>query len=375
MTATANSLEIYRTAIPMRRFEHAAASRDVAEAVLVRVGFSDGSAGWGETLPRRYVTGETIDTVIRNLSDTIWPACEQVGFGELEDLTRIPARAADGRCMHAAACAFELACLDRIFSGGAGPSLRRRIGARVSGVIGSADAGKTAGQLRRMLWFGLRDFKLKLGFSDDIDAENLHVVHKRLGRAIRRRRCTLRVDVNGGWSADETPGRVAGLERYGVCVVEQPTYCSAARLAELAGKCRLPLMADESLITDADADALLAGPQRPWWNIRIAKNGFLRSLKMARRAAEASVRFTLGCMVGESSILSAAQRRMLQLAPRPMFVEGNYGRFLLADDLTKKSLRFGYGGRLKPLKGSGLGVAVDAGKLGRYGERLRPTNH
>ncbi len=45
-------LDLYRTAIPMRGFQHAAASRDVSEAVLVRVEFADGSMGWGETLPR-----------------------------------------------------------------------------------------------------------------------------------------------------------------------------------------------------------------------------------------------------------------------------------------------------------------------------------
>ena len=57
-------LDIYRTAIPMRSFEHAAASRSLAEAIVVRVSFSDGRCGWGETLPRPYVTGETLETVV-----------------------------------------------------------------------------------------------------------------------------------------------------------------------------------------------------------------------------------------------------------------------------------------------------------------------
>jgi glucarate dehydratase len=73
-------------------------------------------------------------------------------------------------------------------------------------------------------------------------------------------------------------------------------------------------------------------------------------------------------MVGESGLLSAAQCRLLQSAPEAVrFVEGNYGRWLLADDLTRPSPRFGYGGRLRAPSGPGLGVTVDAGKLARYG--------
>ena len=46
-------LDIHRTAIPMRSFEHAAASRELAEAIVTRVTFDDGAVGWGETLPPR----------------------------------------------------------------------------------------------------------------------------------------------------------------------------------------------------------------------------------------------------------------------------------------------------------------------------------
>jgi L-alanine-DL-glutamate epimerase-like enolase superfamily enzyme len=223
-----------------------------------------------------------------------------------------------------------------------------------------------------MRWFGLRDFKLKLGFDEATDAENLRLVHKRLGRAIAAGRCTLRVDVNGGWDADTTPDRVAALKPFGVLVVEQPVYCPPGRLVELARRCELPLMADESLLTEGDARELLAEPRRVWWNVRISKNGGLtRAIAMSRLAAERGVPLTVGCMVGESSILSAAQRRLLQAACGVRFVEGNYGRFLLAGDLTERSLRFGYGGRLSAVRECGLGMHVDARKLARWGALVK----
>ena len=366
--------DIYGTAIPMRSFEHAAASRDLAEAVVLRVEYSDGQAGWGETLPRAYVTGETLDSVLADLTGALWPIFrERSPMGSMS-AEPLPERSSDGRCINAAACALDLADLDREL---ARLSPRKAlpgqgIGARVSGVLGSSDPGRTAKRLRLMRWYGLRDFKLKLGFGEDVDAENLHVVHRRIGRAVARGKCTLRVDVNGGWDADSTPQHVEELRRYGVSVVEQPVLCGAGELADLSRRCALPLMADESLLTEADAAALLEAPDRVWWNIRISKNGGIRrALGLANLAGGRGVPWALGCMVGESGILSAAQRRLLQLCPGARFVEGNYGRFLLADDLTVPSLRFGWGGRLKSLWRPGLGMAVDPAKLDRYGKLLK----
>jgi len=383
MDAKLTRMEIFRTAIPMRRFEHAAASRSTAEAVVVRVEWSDGCSGWGETLPREYVTGETMDTVVRALAEEIWPACcRTIDLdGLLADLCR-PAEAGGRR--GAAVCAMDLATLrrlcgaegrldGRLLSAAGGRSAPAgKIGARVTGVLGSADVGRTIGRLRLMRWYGLRDFKLKLGFSDEVDAANLEAVHRRIGKAVRKGKCTLRVDVNGAWDVESTPARASAVGAYGVCAVEQPVFCSAEELVELARRCDVPLMADESLLDAADAKALCAAPGRVWWNLRISKNGGLvETLRLARLASANGATVSVGCMVGESGILSAAQRRLLQWCPQPRFVEGNYGRFLLAGELTRESLRFGYGGRLRVLRGAGLGGTVDPSAVARYGTRVR----
>lgn len=220
-----------------------------------------------------------------------------------------------------------------------------------------------------MRLFGLRDFKLKLGFGESIDDANLRAVAGQIGPAVAGGKCTLRVDVNGAWDNKTTPQRVARLKPLGVCVVEQPVYCDAAELVQLARQCELPLMADETLLDLADAKVLLAEPQRIWWNIRLSKNGGLRAaIELAQLAAAGGVPFVIGAMVGETSILSAAQRRLLQLVPPPRFVEGNYGRLLLGDDLCAKSLVFGFGGRLKALPDPGLGIAIDPKRLAKYGQ-------
>ena len=361
--AAPTEMHVYRTAIPMRRFEHAAASRELAEAIVVRLVWADGTEGWGETLPRKYVTGETLESVIEDLHEIIFPA--------MRDGADIPLTDTDGRCMTAAVCAVDIARHDAA----ANEQSAGKIDPRVSGVLGAADPAKTARKLKHMRIFGLRDFKLKLGFGAEVDRENLTVANRKLARGVKAGKLTLRVDVNGGWSPEETPERIAELRQYGVCVVEQPTYCPAGQLVKLAEQCSLPLMADESLVTRSDAEMLQQAGDRIWWNIRLSKNGGITAAgELAVLACANEIPFVAGCMVGESSILSAAQRRFLSAAGRSArFVEGNYGRFLLADDLTVKSLRFGYGGRLKTLRGGGLGVKVSPDKLARYGKLLRQS--
>ncbi|MFW6133714.1 MAG: enolase C-terminal domain-like protein [Planctomycetota bacterium] len=349
MTAQLSRCDVYRARLPIRSFEHAAARRDTAEAVLVRVTLTDGAVGWGETHPRSYVTGESVRSVANDIRETLWPALTEA-WPARPDAERISAGVAqwdvEGRCTNAAACALELAALD---AARAFPGVGRSIHARVSGVLGSEVPDRTEWRLRLMWAYGLRDFKLKLALGGEVDAENLRRVQRRLGGPLRYGTCTLRADVNGGWKADETPERTESLRARGFCAVEQPVFAPAGELGELAARCCLPLVADESLVTSADADELSAAGAKVWWNIRLSKNGGLvPSLALARRAAERGIPFVVGSMVGESGILSLWQRRLLQAAPVPRFVEGNYGRFLLKADLLRRSPRFGYGGRLRP---------------------------
>ena len=146
---------------------------------------------------------------------------------------------------------------------------------------------------------------------------------------------------------------------------------TAAEMLELSRKCELPLIADESLLTDEDAGTLLVEPSRVWWNVRLSKNGGpSRAITLMRRAAQAGVTVVLGCMVGESSLLSAAQRLVLAWSPQPRFVEGNYGGLLLEGDLTWPRHQFGFGGRLKLPGDLALGVKVWPSRLGKYGTRV-----
>jgi len=193
-----------------------------------------------------------------------------------------------------------------------------------------------------------------------------------LGRGLRRwrgpTRRTLRVDANGAWDLDEAICRVETLARYQVLAVEQPlAKGNEAALADLRRRTRVPIMLDESLLTLEGAERLVAGGQVDLFNIRISKNGGLvRSLRLAELAHRAGLDFQLGCMVGETGILTAAGRVFLELVGRRVrFSEGSYGRFLLRADVTRQRLSFGYGGFVRAMTGPGLGVHVSMRKVRR----------
>lgn len=374
-------VQIYPLEIPLRlKFEHAAATRSVADPVLVRLipesPYGEIS-GWGETLARKYVTGETADSVINTVGKAFATRLLEFrprSFAEaLEFVDGLPNYHAD-RLVLAARAAVELAILDL-----AGKAFARKLtdvagwvdqpGFQLPGSaktctysgIAAGSGGKLKWGLRLQRWYGLRDFKLKVAVPGWED--KLRATHRILKRALTRGQVTLRVDANGGWNLADARAAAETLQQYGVCALEQPLPPQADEneLGVLADELNgtLDICADESLRTPADAQKLLRQGVR-LFNIRIAKcGGLLPSLRIADTVIRNGGQCQLGCLVGETSLLTAAGAAFLQLCPNLRFAEGAFGRFLLAIDIVKKPLRFGHGGRLRFPTGPGLGVNVD----------------
>lgn len=379
-------IQIIPLAIPLRfHFEHAAASRAESDPVIVRLSAASPFAhhiGYGETLAREYVTGESTASVIDDIQEVFVPLLRELHadtFADaLEIIESLPSEQ-DGRVITAARAAVELALTDltcRVYRrraadivrwmelpGFGAPGCLRE--ASYSGIVVGQSAAKICWSLRAQRCYGLRDFKIKVAL--DGWQERLECAHRALGGAIARESATLRADANGGWSCQQAIDAMPLLEEYGVSALEQPMAdTDDALLPEITEKSKVDLIADESLITLGDADRLINARAVRVFNIRIAKNGGLMpSLRMARRALAAGLDVQLGCLVGETSILAAAGVAFLEACPKVRFIEGAFGRFLLRDDVARRSIRFGRGGRIGPQAGFGLGVAVRDSDLKR----------
>lgn len=375
-------------AIPMRKkFTHAGATRDVSEPLVVSVELADHTLGFGETHPRPYVSGETIDSAIAAITETFVPLLVNMrpaNFGEaLDAIAALPFNDDLGRPITAARAAVELALLDaysRAFNrsleaiGGfleelsfAQPGSVQTLS--YSGVLSSGPPERVARSIRKMRWYGLRDFKLKVG--DEHDDARLRNAVKALAGPIAGNRATLRIDANFAWTFQQAAQQLTAWRDLPIASVEQPLHRGDFDgWSKLAVGSPFPLMADESLVTPDDADALQAASPKIGFNIRISKNGgLIPAMRLAAQARRNDTPYQLGCMVGETSLLSAAGRWFLNLVPGVRFAEGSYGRFLLKDDIAAPRHNLPWRGRIKPSMGPGLGVTVDDLKLDQYAAR------
>ncbi len=377
-----NRITIWPLKIPMKvKFSHAAHERSVADPVVVSVELADGTIGWGETLPRPYVTGETVESIrpaveqaLAPLLVPLHPTCLPEA---LEVIDALPTIDPNGRPISAARAGVELALLDAYcrcwprpvtevvgWMGMAGMGLNGSLDrVRYSGVLGAEEPRRALRSLWKMRLFGLHDFKLKVGF--DGDHELVKAIIGKLEPAIRRGRVTLRVDANGGWTLDQAIERLSAWQQWPIACVEQPLPQGHEQdLVDLKRHVPTPIMHDESLVTLADAERLIELKVADFFNIRLSKNGgWLACIRLAGLARRHGVGYQLGCMVGETSILSAAGRAFLAVVPGVDFAEGSYGRFLLRDDVVERPVRFGYGGRGRAIPGPGWGIQVDEQRL------------
>jgi len=354
-------LQLFHLRLPFRaKFSHASAERDCTDTVVGAALLADGTLGFGEGLPRTYVTGETVDSVFHNVTDALLPRLDDLSPASFADLLervdQLPFINEQGQVINSARCCVELALLDaysRHFNcpltnivGWLGDAVfaeqNQRPLTRVSGVLDACTTSRLKRRLRLMRWYGLRDFKLKLGTTND--DEILEVIQKTIGSALARGRLTLRVDANGVWDIDTATAMSARLDDMGICALEQPLAPADRNhwhtIAELSP---VPLMADESLVTFDDAHFLAENDLVDFFNIRISKNGgLIPSLRLAALATKSSRRYQLGAMVGETGILAAAGRLFLQMLPDTSFTEICYSTFLLRHDIIKPNIRFRY---------------------------------
>lgn len=377
-------LHVRRLAIPLRlRFEHAAAQRDTGDPIVIELHGEAphaGVIGYGETLARAYVTGETTETVIEDIAQFLGQHLLEFRAATFEEAVErcqeLPTLA-DGRIINAARAGVELALLDL-----AGQVFRRRLcdvpfvlglvglgppgaisSARYSGIAVGRSPTKLAWLLRLQRLAALRDFKLKVAVPGW--EQRLELAYRVLRRDIERDRATLRVDANSGWTLAEALDALPLLERCGVEAIEQPLPRNDDhQLASLAARTHCDIIADESLLTLEDAERLIDDCGVRVLNIRLAKvGGFLPALRMAQVAFERRRDVQLGCLVGETSILTAAEIAFLECVPIVRYVEGAFGGFLLRRDVVASPIRFGLGGRIRARPGWGLGLKPDVDRL------------
>ncbi|WP_169976586.1 dipeptide epimerase [Tautonia rosea] len=377
-------IEGIHLALPLKKaIKHASYERTVSDSLIVRVTLEDGTVGFGEGVPRSYVTGETIETTFDALETG--EVAQQVGSpSDFVDAVariasiRLPSIENDPRGMfgNAARCAVELALFDaygRRFGQSLSDAIRQLLTGRsylrstpgpvrYSGAITANGARKERISSWKMRIYGFHQVKVKVGVSGQDDPARLRQFRSILGRST-----DLRIDANEAWSADELLERVAPLREFNPTALEQPVpHLEVERLTELRPQLGIPIMLDESLCGEPDAHRAIDSGLADLFNVRISKcGGIAPTLRLINLAVEHGLGVQLGCHPGESGILSAAGRHLASNLVGLRYLEGSYDRHVLAENLTAPDITFRYGGWAEPLSGPGLGVAVQHAPLER----------
>jgi len=218
----------------------------------------------------------------------------------------------------------------------------------------------------------LTNLKVKVGADQAYNEDILSLCRGRLGGA-----CDIRVDANSAWTSSDAEAQGDICARHGIRVIEQPFPVAAHQTDKASARFvqrGFRIMADEGVLTALDIRSLAASGLAQVLNLRLSKNGGLtRLLSLAREAEACGLTFQLGCMVGETGILSCMGRLAASLLPRPLYVEGSYDDLLLEQNITKPSFGFGPGGVAPVLRGTGMGYVVDEERLAAFSRETRPV--
>ena len=181
---------------------------------------------------------------------------------------------------------------------------------------------------------GFRSLKLKGGLDVDADVERVLAVRAAIGPKLG-----LRFDANQGYTAEQAISFHQRTQSAELALIEQPTPADALRaLRQVTGGVAVPVMADESILSLADAFLLAKGAFVDMMNIKLVKVGGLdAALLMNSVGRAAGLEVMVGCM--DEAALSIASGVAFALSRRNVEFADLDGHLDLLDDPTTGCLR------------------------------------
>jgi L-alanine-DL-glutamate epimerase-like enolase superfamily enzyme len=274
-----------------------------AENVLVTVELVDGTRGYGEAAPFPAFNGETQAGAIAAVN-AARPAVEGADVRSYRAIAAAIRPLVGGA--GSARCALETAVLDALtkhaglplwaFFGGAERSLSTDVTITVGSI---AEARDEATAFTKQ---GFSRLKVKIGagsFLDDL--ARVTAIHEAAPRA------GLILDGNGGLSAKAAIHLVEALDALGIkpILLEQPVPGDDWEgLVEVSRKAGIPVAADESAATAADARRIAETGAAQVINIKLMKSGVIEALAIAEVARASGIALMIGGMVEATLAMS-----------------------------------------------------------------------
>jgi L-alanine-DL-glutamate epimerase-like enolase superfamily enzyme len=221
-----------------------------------------------------------------------------------------------------------------------------------------------AAEVRRFYDEGFRAFEVKMD-NPPLDVARIRAIREAVGEG-----ATLIADANGQWDIKGAIRTIRQLERYNVIVEEPCTGVTA--LEEVRRAVDVPIVADETCHTLADAAEIVRRRAADLLSIKIMKCGGLHpAKKMAALAESAGLGYRVDGVRGETRVSNTATAHLataLRFPVAPGFMQHRR----LQDDVVKKGGLIYEAGRVSVPDAPGLGLECPpfGERVARFDERV-----
>jgi L-alanine-DL-glutamate epimerase-like enolase superfamily enzyme len=310
------NLHVQGLDLPLKhRFTIAHQSREVQETLIVRLE-EDGLFGLGESTTNPFY-GITLDNM-REALEKFKPILLGGKWNTPAELWELGKEVF--RDNPFAQCALDQAAWD-LYTKKKGKKLYEYLDLNPQRIpttnftIGIDTVEKMCAKLREVDW---PIYKIKLGTDQDLE----------IVRELRKNTNSIfRVDANCAWTVDQAISYSEELALLGVEFIEQPlAKDNLEGMREVFAHSKLPLMADESCISESDVEKCQGHFHGV--NIKLVKaGGITPALRMIQKAKALGMKTMVGCMTESSVGISA----IAHIAPLLDYVDMD-GAMLLAKD-------------------------------------------
>lgn len=350
----------------------------VSSSAIVELHTSEGLAAYGEACPRLYVTGESMQSMEKDLQG-ISSQLADLRLERMEDWQQQLSQWRQLGVGPSTLCALEMAGIDLLCQRDQ-VSLAQQFGIQdvdsdlhYSQVLPMFKPAKMAKLLERIQQLQPTSVKLKASNQLQDNLDNLQLIRECFGAEV-----AIRLDVNAGWTLAQALSFIPTFLDHGVQSFEQALPAEQQEglqlLTQRFGQ-EASIMLDESLLTLADAVYFLDYGIGNHFNLKISKlGGIFSTLAIYRLAAERGIPCQLGAHFGETSLLTLAGIVLSQLAGPLTANEGALGELLLKEDVRTPALQQDISGKLQgseALRQVGFSPSIDKQRLQKYSTHCR----
>lgn len=301
-------IQIGQISVPLvRPFKTALRTVHSVEDVIVKVITDTGNIGYGEAPPTGVITGDTKGSIIAAIEDHIKKSI--VGI-DIENFEEIMIKL--DKCIvknTSAKAAVDIALYDLYGQLYNAPLYKLLGGYRKEIITDITISVNTPEQMALdsidAIKHGYKTLKIKVGVDSDMDIKRMKAIRDAVGYDV-----DLRIDANQGWKPKEAVYTLRKMEDAGLNIefVEQPVEAhDIDGLKFVTDNVSIPVMADESVFSPADAVKIMQLRAADLINIKLMKTGGLHNaLKICSMAEIYGMECMIGCMLEAKVSVTAA---------------------------------------------------------------------